>query len=358
MAVLACLLAFVLATSFVANCAVISPIGPDASNTPDGRFSVIAGNATYVKFQTPDVRYLGTSNLPEEGTIQPVTVFDNGTNFVATSVFANSLPSNEVTGLRSTDTWDTFNLWTMSIFRLAETSQPDADSDELIGFSHCEDHDNASVWKSVHVVISTDLGITWTRPVPILTAQARQPETGAPTYNGGLGDMAVVWDSTRQRWVCFFQEVGVSSLAMAVSYDPRGASTTWTKIDPTSKSSSPGLMGLGYPHPDLAAISGSGPTLLFSTLADAWLMVYHFWGGSLAWSASGDLDGWSTPQYLPVQANNNITYNYPIMVGSVSDVLTEQENNNLYYAQFDGGVRSMLAQMIQWSDTTQTPVLA
>ncbi len=167
--------------------------------TPDGRFSVISDGSNFVKFQVPNLRYVGTTNLPVEGTVSPDNVV-NSTNMLSGTTFCNALPSSQMTGLRPQNTFDTRNLWTMSIFRLSDTSVPSANASALIGFSHCEDDEQESVWKSVHVVMSADLGVTWTRPVPILTAQERQPESPVPTYNGGLGDMVVVWDRVKRRW--------------------------------------------------------------------------------------------------------------------------------------------------------------
>lgn len=327
--------------------------------TPDGRFSVLSNGSEFIKFQVPNLRYVGTTNLPVEGKLAPSHI-EGDSNMTAGTNFANPLPSNQVTGLRATNTFDMRNLWNMSIFRLSETSMPAATSSELIGFSHCEDYDHDSVWKSVHVVLSTDLGVTWTRPVPILTAQQRQPEDGIPTYNGGLGDMAVVWDSTKRRWVAFFQQVGMIGLGMAISTDPKGASLTWSKIDPVNNLYSSGLMGLGYAHPDLASISGSNPTLLYDVPAKTWLMVYHEWEGSLAWATSTDLDRWSTPQFLDkLMSSGCLMYNYPSLVGNISDTLTNKCTNRLYYGRFPQGLmeaRTLFVRTIQFG-SSQPPVV-
>ena len=125
----------------------------------------------------------------------------------------------------------------------------------------------------------------------------RQPKNGVPADNGGLGDMAVVWDNAKRRWVAFFQEVGIIGLGIGVSTNPRGASLTWSMFDPLNNLYSSGLMGLGYGHPDLASIPGSNPTLLHDMLEKRWVIVYHAWMGSLAWATSTDLDQWSTPQF-------------------------------------------------------------
>ncbi len=152
------------------------------NDIPDGRFSVISHGSGFIKFLVPNLRYEGTTTLPIEGKVTPSRM-QSDSNMTAGTTFANMLPSNQVTGFRTTDTFDMRNLWTMSVFRLSETSIPAASSNDLIGFSHCEDHDQDSVWKSAHVVLSSDLGVTWTRPVPILTAQERQPKIGVPAYN-------------------------------------------------------------------------------------------------------------------------------------------------------------------------------
>ncbi len=147
---------------------------------------------------------------------------------------------------------------------------------------------------------------------------------------------------------------------MAVSTDPLAASLTWSKQDPVNHLSSSGLMGEGYPHPDLASISGSNPTLLFSIPLKHWLMVYHEWGGSLAWSTSENLDRWTKPCYFDsLLAHGSLTYNYPILIGSISDTLTTKQTNNLYYAQFPNSTstnRSMVPQQIQLS-SAQSPVI-
>ena len=196
--------------------------------------------------------------------------------------------------------------------------------------------------------------------MPILTAQERQPEAAVPTYNGGLGDMAVVWDSAKHRWVCFFQEVGVDSLAMAVSTDPMAASLTWSKVDPVNNLYSSGLMGIGYAHPDLASISGSNPTLLYHIPAQTWLMVWHEWEGSIAWAISADLDRWTTPHLFDsLLASGSLVYSYPIMVGSISDTMTTQDTNNFYYGQFPYGLngeRMLISQTIQFGPA-ELPIL-
>ncbi len=305
---------------------------------PDGRSSVISHGSGFIKFLVPNLRYEGTTTLPIEGKVTPSRM-QGDSNMTAGTTFANILPSNQVTGFRTTDTFDMRNLWTMSVFRLSETSIPAASSNDLIGFNHCEDHDQDSVWKSVHVVLSSDLGVTWTRPVPILTAQERQPEIGVPAYNGGLGDMTVVWDNVRRRWVAFFQEVGMIGLGIAVSTDPRGASLTWSKFDPLNNLYSSGLMGLGYGHPDLTSIPGSNPTLLYDMLKKEWVIVYHAWQGSLAWATSKDLDQWSTPHFLDeLTSVGSCVYNYPSLVGNISDTMTNQRTNILSYGKFPHGL--------------------
>lgn len=326
-------------------------------DTPDGRFSVISHGSGYIKFLVPNLRYMGTTTLPTEGKLTP-SCMDSDSNMTAGMSFANPLPSNQVTGLRTA--FDMRNLWTMSIFRLSETSTPAASSDDLIGFSHCEDYDQDSVWKSVHVVVSSDLGVTWTRPVPILTAQERQPENGVPAYNGGLGDMAVVWDSAKRRWVAFFQEVGMIGLGIAVSTHPRGASLSWSKWDPWNNLYSSGLMGSGYGHPDLACIPGSNPTLLYDMLEKTWIIVYHAWQGSLVWATSTDLDRWSAPQYLDeLTSSGSLVYNYPSLVGNVSDTMTTQCTNILSYGKFPHGLseaKFLVARTIQFR-TSQPPII-
>ena len=55
--------------------------------TPDGRFSVISDGSNFVKFQVPNLRYVGTSNLPLEGTVSPDNVVDS-TNMLSETTFA------------------------------------------------------------------------------------------------------------------------------------------------------------------------------------------------------------------------------------------------------------------------------
>ena len=143
----------------LAQLAIMTASGIDLTpDTPDGRFSVVPNGSSFIKFQVPNLRYVGTTDLPVEGTVAP-TYMVKDSNMIAGTMFSNPLPGNEVTGLRVEDTWDMFNKWTMSIFRLSETSMPDSSPSNLIGFSHCEDHEQDSVWKSVHVVTSTDLAL-------------------------------------------------------------------------------------------------------------------------------------------------------------------------------------------------------
>lgn len=330
-----------------------------SDDTPDGRFSAISHGSGFIKFLVPNLRYVGTTTLPLEGKLAPSRM-QSHSNMTAGTTFANPLPSNQVTGFRTTDTFDMCKLWTMSIFRLSETSTPAASSNDLIGFSHCEDYDQDSVWKSVHVVLSSDLGVTWTRPVPILTAQERQPKNGVPAYNGGLGDMAAVWDNAKRRWVAFFQEVGMIGLGIAVSTDPRGASLTWSKYDPLNNLYSSGLMGLGYGHPDLASMPGSNPTLLYDVLEKGWVIVYHAWQGSLAWATSTDLDRWSIPQFLDeLTSSGSLVYNYPSLAGNISDTMTNQRTNILSYGKFPHGLteaRFLVTRTIQFR-TSQPPIL-
>ncbi len=175
--------------------------------------------------------------------------------------------------------------------------------------------------------------------MPILTAQERQQKNGVPADNGGLGDMAVVWDNAKRRWVAFFQEVGIIGLGIGVSTNPRGASLTWSMFDPLNNLYSSGLMGLGYGHPDLASIPGSNPTLLHDMLEKRWVIVYHAWQDSLAWATSTDLDQWSTPQFLDeLTSSGSCVYNYPSLVGNISDTMTNQPTNLLLYRKFPHGL--------------------
>jgi hypothetical protein len=79
------------------------------------------------------------------------------------------------------------------------------------------------VWKSVGVAYSSDNGFSWRDGGQILRHPQNKPAN--PTW-GGVGDMDVLWDPFRRRWMCYFSD---GRMSMATSTDANAGPGTWLK---------------------------------------------------------------------------------------------------------------------------------
>ena len=153
----------------------------------------------------------------------------SGVNYV-TVPLSQSVPSVSTTGLRGDGTfYDDEDMWIFNMFRLSETSKPDASNTSMVAFVHNEDHyrkpqpiNGSCCFKTGGVRYSQDLGNSWTRSVPIITKKVEK-EPGQCTAKGGIGDMAAMWNPDKQQWAILAQKAG-GPPTMSVSNDPLAAS--------------------------------------------------------------------------------------------------------------------------------------
>lgn len=259
----------------------------------------------------------------------------NDGNFASLSN-TTPIPPPNVTGMRGNGSvYDTNSVWIFNTFRLAETSQPDADANAMIGFEHNEDHyegtsaEGKCVYKSIAVRYSTDLGLSWTRSVPIITSGVQQDPSNCSPFTG-VGDFVTMWDADKKQWTIFAPE---PSLAMIVSSDAMAGPGTWTRIDPTTGDTAPGFIGNGtsLPHPDLQSISGSNPSIIRDEQRGLYHMAWGKWGGGIAFSSSKDLARWDSPVMLYPGEQDSGDPQYPTLVGDMGDLLTTDGSVQLYF---------------------------
>ena len=244
------------------------------------------------------------------------------------------LPTSQ-TGLRGDgEKYDQGSVWLFNWFRLSETSDPSAPPEHLIGFEHNEDHyDDAEgvecTYKSIAVRYSTDLGLSWTRSLPIITKD-KQPEPDTCTPFMGTGDFAAHWNPERKEWIILAQE---GPLVMSNSSSPTAEPGTWGRYDPVSETVADGFIADKEPlaHGDLKDIAGSNPSIIFDELTKMWHVVYAKWGGGIAYSKSGDLRRWDKPVLIVEGQGEWNVSKYPSLVGSEGDVRTKDGKATLYF---------------------------
>lgn len=281
------------------------------------------------------------------------------------------IPSAAITGARGDGTFYDYNsIWLMNAFRLSETSQPNASSTSMIGFVHNEDYwgfggaVNGCTYKSIGVRYSQDLGLSWTRSVPILTKLVQPPfEQCTVDPMAGTGDLAGMWNPKTQTWVILAQEESFKpftspGLVMSVSSDPLGRPGTWTRINPITGQTQPGFIGGNdtLVHPDLDPIKGASPSIIRDSRNGIWHMVYAKWGNGIAYTNSSDLTRWATPTLLPLNYTQHSGTGYPTLIGDAGDALTTNGMAVLYFIDSSKtGLwgRALWSVGIQFSPSTQ-----
>lgn len=234
--------------------------------------------------------------------------------------------------------------WIIGINRL--------ENGKLVGFFHIESRwpgDGIS-FKSIGVSYSLDNGLTWESIKRILAPNYHKPQEPAWT---GLGDGCVVWNSERQQYICYYQEVEAGGLCMAASSDPEGAPGTWKKWDgegftiegcnqETQIGGKPALIK------GLQSVLGSNPSVMWNDYIQKWIMVYAKWGGDIYVSSSIDGIEWSTPALLLTESINPL---YPNLVSEYGD-LAGGKSIRLYYSkdQQENGIRKLAYRKIVFYD--------
>jgi len=356
---------------------------------PDGHCPALQeSDGTYTFYINPGSRVVGPDSNPNDTTDTVPRNFAPSTPGIA-AFWANfqftigpdtqEIPPPAETGLRDDGKeYDENGAWANSIFRLANTSQPDANPNELIAFLHFEDHypdqdnppnANINCWWSTGVAYSHDDGLTWERGVPVVTSAFTQPPTEAPAdspdiYGGsaGAGNHVVVWDKTNQRWVMFFSDLntglpgqtgepGWGCLSEAVSYDPLGGPGTWTKIDPIRHTSSPGFRGVHNPLSALMTAPGALPALSYNNADGRWIIVWDGPGG-LDYAISTDLVNWTAPSVLNVLSTVTTstgfsTHPYAPTIIGIDDTQANGQAK-LYYGDLSNGGRIFTGENISW----------
>ena len=235
--------------------------------------------------------------------------------------------------------------WIIGINRL--------ENGKLVGFFHIESRwpgDGIS-FKSIGVSYSLENGLTWESIKRILAPNYHKPQEPAWT---GLGDGCVVWNSERQQYICYYQEVEAGGLCMAASSDPEGAPGTWKKWDgegftiegcnqETQIGGKPALIK------GLQSVLGSNPSVMWNDYLQKWIMVYAKWGGDIYVSSSIDGIEWSTPALLLTESINPL---YPNLVSEYGD-LAGGKSIRLYYSkdQQENGIRKLAYRKIVFYDS-------
>lgn len=242
-----------------------------------------------------------------------------------------------------TEQWCSGGLWLMGVLPTRSN---------WVGIWHAEDHYTPLVenpdryaWKSIGVSISTDQGLTWTKPRQIITAHANKPSQ--PAW-GGAGDCAAVYDSQNQRIVILFTEkndwnAGLMAAMTTDLEDLQG----WKKWNGTEFASD-GLGGYGEPLSELKRQAGANPSLQWNNYLQKWLMVWHSWNGNLVYSSSHDLVNWDEPQTLVTPSDDQSKTWYPTLLDPSNGDSPGDKELLLYYAAFpkDPGMREMYVRSV------------
>lgn len=331
---------------------------------PDGKILAFKSDpqnssSPFIMNITPDFRMTSMTGLINDSTIAPAgadfSKYPNRidscpncywTNFV--QLAANqSYPGTNTTGLREPGTWyDSNSVWLFNAYRLSETSQPKTalNTSMMIGFVHNEDYwadtnkpkNISCTYKSIGVRYSSDLGLSWTRSVPIVTAgiQSKTCDNTTEPFSG-TGDFASMWDPIHSRWVIIAQEGWLSDqkrFVMSMSNDPLARPGTWIKINPVTGLNSSGYIGIkssSLAHTDLFNSPGANPSIIHDLQNNVWHMVWSIWGGTLGYSNTTDLVRWGPPVTIPLGVSSHAYY--PTLMGDKGDLTTSFGNATLYF---------------------------
>ncbi|KAI9032340.1 hypothetical protein DFJ74DRAFT_654135 [Hyaloraphidium curvatum] len=277
---------------------------------PDGKGNWMLYWSMYTNFRT-----LGSSPYPEDHVVKEP----------ATSVFG---------GRFSLGLYYSGGMWLMSVYRMT--------GNNLIGFYHAEDRwsmDSDVVWKSIGVAYSADNGLSWRNGGLILRHPQNKP--ASPQW-GGVGDMDVLWDPSRRRWICYFSD---GRMSMAISTDVNAAPGTWRKWYQGGFNAE----GLGGQHDyiePLVGAAGANPSVHWNTYLGRWVMVYGSWSGAVFISSSRDGTTWDVPRQVVTSQRGDRAW-YPTIIGDQGDRVIGQDAR-LYYADFGGGGRDFARRLIRF----------
>ena len=323
----------------------VKPWSGDVQNVPDGKMFMLQvdpsnKSAGFIINTTPNNMIFSTSSSILDITDpynDPSLETQNSSGNFLTIANEVPIPPASETGLRGNGSlYDGNSLWIFNAFRLSETSQPDADSDSLIGFEHNEDYwsdvdsDSDCTYKSIGVRYSKDLGKSWTRSVPIITKDKQTPHCDHANRFTGTGDFATAWDPSRKEWIILAQE---GPLVMSRSSNPLALPGSWERVEPVSNTTAPGFIGNGsvIAHGDLASIAGSNPSIIRDEKNGLWHMIYAKWGGGLAYTNSSDLYRWEIPYLIWDDEDQTPNTQYPTLVGDEGDTLSTDAGASLYF---------------------------
>ena len=333
----------------------LRPWDGNSQNFPDGKTWAVRENpvdsqSSFIMNIVPNFRLSGPSSLISDlntsaganESLYPDAIPNmSGVNWVQLPSRSPVLSATQ-TGLRGNGTlYDEGSWWIMSAFRLAETSQQSVNQDHMIGFEHNEDYwQNTGVatdctYKSIGVRYSDDLGLSWTRSLPILTSRKQPDDPKECDGYTGIGDFAAMWQPIKKEWIVYAQ---AGPLVMSRSSDPLASPGSWENYDPVNSTTAPGFIGpaSGQPlaHGDLETIPGSNPSIIYDEITNKWHMVWAKWGGGLAYANTQDLYRWSKPiMILPSVTGNGGSPNaiYPSLIGTEGDALTTNGKAMLYF---------------------------
>lgn len=213
----------------------------------------------------------------------------------------------------------------------------------MVGFFHAESHwkGSWSAYKSIGVTYSTDKGKTWEPGTKILSGPDPKPETSRNEGESyGLGDGCVVWNDSRQSWICYYcgfcPAEGDFMISMAESTDPEGRPGTWKKWDGNAFSGegcdqSSGLGSINVSIAGLSSRHGGNTSVSWNTKLNCWLMTYHEWTRTIVLSMSTDGIEWTQPITIIDSTMEPDGCMYPNIITSDGD-LTSGEEMRIYYS--------------------------